>query len=189
MMNARALCGRHRVSGRHASGLTLRLQGVALAGAVALTMGLGGCASEGLEVEGTLLDTVGLSTSALNGSRDEPKIQDRATLVMPPSTALPAPMEPGSVQAAALDQQWPQDPETVAAARAAADEAQVKALCDDRVWAQQTKPEEFNRITDNGKKCPSLRNLVGLDTGNVDVRTGRENQSRSFPSALVEPRE
>jgi hypothetical protein len=65
--------------------------------AVALGLVLSGCADgSGLELNGKMFDWIGISPSALAARRDEPKLADRAPLVIPPDSArLP---EPGSGQ-------------------------------------------------------------------------------------------
>ena len=70
---------------------------------------LGGCA-DGVELNGKVFDLLGVSPAALEASRREPKLAERAPLVMPPdANRLP---DPGSAQAAPTDQaNWPTDPE------------------------------------------------------------------------------
>lgn len=85
------------------SGITLRRW---LAGAAAAaTLALSGCA-DGVELNGKLFDMLGVSPAAQTARTREPRLADRAPLVMPPdATRLP---EPGSGQAAtdlALDDQ------------------------------------------------------------------------------------
>jgi hypothetical protein len=63
---------------------------------VAVVLALGGCAGEGVQLEGKIFDWMGVSASALEGSKAEPKMADRAPLVVPPNVnRLP---EPGSGQ-------------------------------------------------------------------------------------------
>jgi len=146
----------------------------AFAGAAVLSalVSMGGCASEGIEVEGALLDAVGLSSSALNATGREPKIQDRATLVVPPTLqALPAPTDDATI-AANLGSQFPQDPEQVAASQAALRKAEIRKMCDDREWAKRTKPDEFNRLTNNGRACGSLLDMFEIGGAKIETKKG-----------------
>lgn len=61
--------------------------------AALVALGLSGC-SDGVALEGKLFDWMGVSASALDQKSRDPKMADRAPLVVPPSvTRLP---EPGS---------------------------------------------------------------------------------------------
>lgn len=65
------------------------------AASVAVCLLLAACA-DGVQLEGKVFDWMGVSPSALEGSKAEPKLADRAPLVVPPSvTRLP---EPGTGQ-------------------------------------------------------------------------------------------
>ena len=72
-------------------------------------LALGGCA-DGVELNGKIFDMLGVSPAAMEAARREPKLAERAPLVLPPdANRLP---EPGSGQAAPIDQaSWPADPE------------------------------------------------------------------------------
>jgi hypothetical protein len=62
-----------------------------------------------VQLEGKLFDMMGISGSALEGRRSEPKLADRAPLVVPPNTTkLP---EPGSGKTASEDIAALKDPE------------------------------------------------------------------------------
>ena len=75
----------------------------------AATIVLGGCA-DGVELNGKVFDFLGVSPAALEASRREPKLAERAPLVMPPdANRLP---DPDSPQGAPNNQaNWPADPE------------------------------------------------------------------------------
>lgn len=63
---------------------------------VVSALAVSACAGEGVQLEGKIFDWMGVSASALEGSRSEPKMADRAPLVVPPSVnRLP---DPGSGQ-------------------------------------------------------------------------------------------
>lgn len=77
--------------------------------AVAAALLLSACA-DGIDLNGKIFDTIGISSAALDAKKSEPKLAERAPLVMPPDVSrLP---EPGSGQAPAIQQAaWPDDPE------------------------------------------------------------------------------
>jgi hypothetical protein len=69
--------------------------------AAGLAVGLVGCGTDGLELNGKIFDVMGVSPSAQAASRREPKLAERTPLVMPPNTArLP---EPGADAEGAVD--------------------------------------------------------------------------------------
>jgi hypothetical protein len=70
---------------------------------------LSACA-DGIELNGKLFDAVGISSAALDAKKSEPKLAERAPLVLPPDVnRLP---EPGSGKAPVVQQAaWPDDPE------------------------------------------------------------------------------
>jgi hypothetical protein len=76
---------------------------------IAATTALTGCA-DGVELNGKVFDFLGVSPAALAASRREPKLAERAPLVMPPDAKrLP---DPASAVPAGGDQaNWPTDPE------------------------------------------------------------------------------
>ncbi len=72
------------------------LTGLRAALAVCAVLTLSACAGEGVQLEGKIFDWMGVSSSALEGRKAEPKMADRAPLVVPPSVSrLP---EPGAQQ-------------------------------------------------------------------------------------------
>jgi hypothetical protein len=94
---------------------------------VAVCLLLAACA-DGVQLEGKVFDWMGVSPSALEGSKSEPKMADRAPLVVPPSvTRLPEPgsgQPPGSTDIAAL-----KDPDLRKKAAAAERERLHLAYC------------------------------------------------------------
>jgi hypothetical protein len=98
--------------------------------AAALTAGLlaGGCSGTDVELKGGVFDMLGVSD--LNVKREEPKMQDRAGLVIPPSTAsLPPPGTGAQPVVASNGEAFPVNPEE----RTTADAAQIvekhRAFC------------------------------------------------------------
>src|SRR5262245_1730753 len=78
--------------------------------AVLAALALSACGGvDGIQLEGKVFDWMGVSASALDNRTREPKLADRAPLVVPPSTTkLP---EPGSGKATSDDVASLKDPE------------------------------------------------------------------------------
>ena len=77
------------------------------AGAVAAAVLLSGCA-DGVDLNGKVFDLIGVSPAAQAAKSTEPKLAERAPLVLPPdATRLPA---PGSGQTPVAEV-WPDDPD------------------------------------------------------------------------------
>lgn len=71
----------------------LRLKHLAFAAATACAVTLSGCGGiDGFEMNGKVFDMLGISPSAQDERKNEPKLADRPPLVMPPDTKrLPQP--------------------------------------------------------------------------------------------------
>jgi hypothetical protein len=123
----------------------------------AATVVLGGCA-DGVELNGKVFDLLGVSPAALEASRREPKLAERAPLVMPPdANRLP---DPGSAPAAPTDQaNWPTDPEQRKLAAAQERERLHLAYCrGDIQWkdrALKSKDGSGTNLSPYGP-CPSI---------------------------------
>lgn len=105
------------------------LSGLSLAAALAACLALGGCG--GVEFQGKLFDYAGLSGDR---TQKDPKMAERAPLVLPPDTnTLPPPGEPTY----AAREDWPTD--TDAQRKKVAAAAQAKQTADD-VAADPTNP-------------------------------------------------
>ena len=122
----------------------------------ALAFALGGCA-DGVELNGKIFDAVGLS-SAMQGPKPEPKMADRAPLVLPPSTErlpdpnnLQQPLQTASIN----DKSWPMGPEEKAA-RAAADRAREHAAyCSgEKTWQKEAFNDRGSRSGSNVRSSP-----------------------------------
>lgn len=130
--------------------------------AVAAALLLPGCA-DGLDLNGKMFDVIGISSSALDAKRAEPKLADRAPLVMPPDmTRLP---EPGSGQnqsvalaAAAPQGAWPDDPEARKAREAKERERLHLAYCRGDVQWKKTAldRESVSAPRSPYGPCPSI---------------------------------
>jgi hypothetical protein len=123
----------------------------------AAAMLLGGCA-DGVELNGKVFDFLGVSPAALEASRREPKLAERAPLVMPPdANRLP---DPASAQVAPTDQaNWPTDPEQRKLAAAQERERLHLAYCrGDIQWkdrALKSKDGSGTNLSPYGP-CPSI---------------------------------
>jgi hypothetical protein len=109
------------------------------ASSVALAISLTGCGSDGVELNGKIFDAMGVSPAAQASSRREPKLTDRAPLVMPPNTArLP---EPGSDAQGAIDvSQQLNEPERKKQLAAADREKLHKAYCSgEATWKERAQ--------------------------------------------------
>ncbi len=102
---------------------------------LAVTLALSGCASDGLELNGKIFDWMGVSESAQAANKREPKLADRAGLIVPPNLArLP---EPGSEQPQDANFNL-NDPDQKRIAAAADREREHKAYCSgEKNWKER----------------------------------------------------
>jgi hypothetical protein len=130
-------------------------RGVALAMASSLV--LSGCAEGlGIDLNGKVFDWMGISASALQQKRDEPKLAERAPLVLPPNTArLP---EPGSGQTSKSAMVWPEDPDQRKAREAQERERLHLAYCSgEKQWKERAmNQEDVNTPKSPFGPCPLL---------------------------------
>jgi hypothetical protein len=114
-----------------------------------------GCA-DGLELNGKVFDWMGVSPAAQEARRYEPKLTDRAPLVVPPNTAkLP---EPGSEVAPDPSQTaWPDDPEQRKAREAKERERLHQAYCSGEVqWKERALNKDTSAPRSPYGPCSSL---------------------------------
>ena len=135
------------------------------AASVAVCLLLAACADGGVQLEGKVFDWMGVSPSALEASRVEPKMADRAPLVVPPSvTRLP---EPGSGQPPAnTDIAALKDPDQRKKAAATERERLHLAYCRGEI---QWKDKAFNSQAMGANRspygpCPGLFSADNLTT-------------------------
>ncbi|HWE20884.1 MAG TPA: hypothetical protein VG758_27565 [Hyphomicrobiaceae bacterium] len=131
----------------------LSLTGCAAA-VVAATLILGAC-MDGLQVEGKLFDLMGVSGSALDAKRRDPKLADRAPLVVPPDTKrLP---EPGSGKSPDTNLAALKDPEQTKLANAKERERLHLAYCRGEIqWKERAFDYESGANRSPFGPCPSL---------------------------------
>lgn len=137
-----------------------------LAGAAALsTLALSGCA-DGLDLNGKVFDMMGVSPAAQAARRFEPKLADRAPLVVPPDVSrLPA---PGSEATPAPTQTaWPDDPEQRKVREAKERERLHLAYCSgDKQWKDRALNRDSNAPRSPYGPCPGL---FGAVSSNVNL--------------------
>ena len=142
-----------RINRRIKTGLAITISTAAL---------LGGCA-EGVEINSRLLDSVGLSTSALTANRSEPKLAQRAPLVMPPSTQrLP---EPGAAAPpppeVAAGGAWPKDKDHERVASAQDKARQQAQFCRDGNWKERAIDNDFGGMSGPQGNCGTIFSVIG----------------------------
>jgi hypothetical protein len=128
--------------------------------AVVAGIALSGCA-EGVELNGKLFDWMGISGSAQSSRTTEPKMAERAPLVVPPSvTRLP---EPGSGKVTSDDVAALNDPEQRKAAAAKERERLHLAYCRGEMqWREKALDPNTTNKSPYGP-CPSLINSGKID--------------------------
>src|SRR5262245_28535509 len=137
---------------------------MAAAAAALAAVGLSAC-SEGVALEGKLFDWMGVSSSALDEKRRDPKMADRAPLVVPPNvTRLP---EPGSGQTPDAEVAALNDPELKKQAAARERERLHLAYCRGEIqWKEKAlDPNQTGANRSPYGPCP------GLFSGSLDGLT------------------
>jgi hypothetical protein len=142
-----------------------RRKRLAVAVGLMAVMAVGGCA-DGVELNGKVFDFLGVSPAALEANRREPKLAERAPLVMPPDAKrLP---DPDGARPPVTDQaSWPTDPEQKKLAQAQERERLHLAYCrGDIQWKQRALNSKDGTDGTNLSPygpCPSL--FGGLTSG------------------------
>ncbi len=124
-------------------------------GAMLSTLGLCGCA-DGVDLNGKVFDWMGISPAAQEARRFEPKIAERAPLVLPPDVnRLPV---PGSeVAPAAAQVAWPDDPEQRKVREAKERERLHQAYCSGEVqWKERALDKDSGAPRSPYGPCPGL---------------------------------
>jgi hypothetical protein len=136
-----------------------RLAGWITGGLVASALLLGGC-SDGVELNGKIFDWMGVSPAAQEARTSEPKLAERAPLVMPPnSNRLP---EPGSgVEPANIA--FPDDPEQRKVREAKERERLHMAYCRGELqWKERAFDKDAPAPRSPYGPCPSLFDTSGI---------------------------
>lgn len=125
------------------------------AAAVTLALTLSACI-DGLQLEGKVFDWMGVSGSALDANKRDPKMADRAPLVVPPNVSrLP---EPGSGKASDTDLTALKDPEQNKLAAAKERERLHLAYCRGEMqWKEKAlNPNDAGANRSPYGPCPGL---------------------------------
>jgi hypothetical protein len=122
-------------------------------GLLASTLALSGCA-DGIDLNGKIFDVMGISKSAQDAKRTEPKLADRAPLVMPPnSQRLPEPgsgVEPTNIA-------FPDDPEQRKNREAKERERLHLAYCRGEIqWKERALNKDSGAPVSPYGPCPTL---------------------------------
>jgi len=137
--------------------------GALLLGAI---LALGGCGGvDGVGLNGAVFDWMGISESAMSKKNADPKVAERAPLVLPPNGTASLP-EPGSGRSPeAGDINFPNDPEQKKLADAKKREQEHMAYCrGEKNWqGQALRPDDPNNRKSPYGPCPSLGNMVKIN--------------------------
>jgi len=127
---------------------------------VAVAALLGGCA-DGIEINSPLLNSLGIATGAL-GKQEEPKLQPRAPLVMPPSTEkLPEPGQAPPAAVAAANPAWPKDKDQERVAAAAEKKSRQAQYCRDGNWKERAMDGGESHTIGPDGVCGSIFGVIG----------------------------
>ena len=139
---------------------------VSAAAAVASAIALSGCGGiDGIDLNGKVFDMMGISSSAQENQAREPRMAERAPLVVPPNVArLP---EPGSGKVSSEDLAAIDDPEQRKLAEAKERERLHAAYCSGETrWKDKAySPEKTTANLSPYGPCPGLFSSV---TGKVN---------------------
>jgi hypothetical protein len=132
------------------------------AGALGCALLLAGCA-DGIELNGKVFDWMGVSPAAQQANQREPRLTERAPLVMPPNVErLPA---PGS-EVAPAQMVWPDDADQRRVREAQERERLHLAYCrGDIQWKERALNKDSGAPRSPYGPCPGL----GSFTTNVNV--------------------
>lgn len=145
---------------------------------LASAVGLAGCG--GIQLQGKIFDAMGVSD--IGAKKPDPKVAERPDLVIPPTTAaLPAPGS-NKIAASAVDEQLPNDPVKVAAAQAAAEQAERDRRCAEE--RTKTNPEGPGDL-----KCRSIFTaIMGSDiTESIESQPAADGDTTASTSIFSAP--
>lgn len=131
---------------------------------------VGGCSGTDVELKGGVFDALGVND--ITAKRTEPKMENRAGLVIPPSTAsLPAPGSQPQPQVAANGEAFPVNPEDSKRTQTAQLVEKHKAFCENARARYESGVTPVIESSPWGSCHESaLRNLTGRDaSGNKAV--------------------
>jgi hypothetical protein len=141
---------------------TLRISAVVVAGAMIGGCGIGG---DGIELNGGVFDALGVSDKSGGSSNKEPRVAERAGLVLPPTMGrLPTPGASQTEEQASLGgQAWPVSPEQKRLAANQQKEAEHAAWCQKEL--QRKKINRDLSVTEGplGPCSPSALTAIGIN--------------------------
>ncbi len=131
---------------------------------------LAGCAGADVQINAPILEAAGINL--VSKPPPEPDLEDKPPLVVPPSTeSLP---EPGERQVATVEQEWPEDPDLIAARQAEQAEAERERYCRQGDWSGDGGIEEFDKNMGREQRCPSqLGETLGEALGGSSASGGQ----------------
>ncbi len=141
------------------------LRFASLAAAFGLAGALAGCAGTDVEINAPILEAAGINL--VSKPPPEPDLEEKPPLVVPPDTQrLP---KPGERQVAAAGEQWPEDPDIIAAREAEQAEKERQRYCREGDWSGEGGIEEFRKTVGREQRCPSelgkmLGEVLGSDS-------------------------
>jgi hypothetical protein len=137
-------------------------------------LGAGGCGSGGvdLDINAPILEAAGINLSSKKVQDED--VPERAGLVVPPSTdKLP---EPGSRQAAAGQQNWPQDPDKIKKQKEQEKADAEEKYCREGDWSDKASISEFNKNIGVEERCPSkLGKAISKQLGGGEATNQAKN--------------
>ncbi|MEZ5817986.1 MAG: hypothetical protein R3D44_12975 [Hyphomicrobiaceae bacterium] len=119
-------------------------------------LALPGCGGvDGVELNGKIFDAVGLTGSL--GKRAEPKTEQRAPLVLPPSSEqLPEPGTVAATEPVRTAQAWPNDPDKQRAASEASKKQAQADYCRDGNWKEKAMGDDLAAAKGPSGSCGSI---------------------------------
>jgi len=150
-------------TGQSMAQLPMSFGRLAAAGAVSSALLLCGCDS-GVDLNGKVFDLIGISPAAQSAKNAEPKIAERAPLVLPPdSTRLPP---PGSGQTPIAAASWPDDPDQRKTSNAQERERLHLAYCrGDIQWKERALDKDsINTPRSPYGTCPTILGGVSVNS-------------------------
>lgn len=147
--------------------------GGARCAALALALATGGCGGfDGVELNGGVFDYLGVSTKSQ--SRSEPKLAERAGIVVPPDPdRLPV---PGSEVAAEAGQVlWPNDPDERRKLAAADSDRRHKEFCEKALLQAKMRGDQAPVKGPNG---PCTQSILSSTVNNVVPQTQAPSGSK-----------
>jgi len=122
-----------------------------LIAAAGLAGALSGCAGADVQIDAPILEAAGINL--VSKPPPEPNLEEKPPLVVPPDTQrLP---KPGERQVAAAQEEWPEDPDIIAAKKAETAEKERERYCREGDWSGEGGIEEFRKTLGQEQRCPS----------------------------------